>query len=81
MFPWTPTMDDFDIDTLPSQSPREALQPLIDKYRGLRYVIKPPRGGFGHELFLEEEQYLRPYDGRKIGARSLKGHIWRYWWV
>jgi hypothetical protein len=63
MFLWTPIMDDFDVDVLPSKSPREALQPLVDEYRGLRYVIKPPRGAFGHELFLEEEVYLRPYDG------------------
>jgi hypothetical protein len=73
MFPWTPIMDDFDIDTLPSQSPREALQPLIDKYRGLRYVIKPPRGGFWHELFLEEEQYLRPYDGPEDRREESEG--------
>jgi hypothetical protein len=76
MFPWTPIMDgpvddDDERDMtgnyfhayIPSTSPREALQPLIDKYRGLQYIIKPPRGGFGHELYLEEYHYLRPYEG------------------
>ena len=75
MFPWTPIMDgpvdDDERDmtanyfhaNIPSKSPREALQPLIDKYRGLQYIIKPPRGGIGHELYLQESNYLRPYDG------------------
>jgi hypothetical protein len=75
MFPWTPIMDaavdDDERDmtanyfhvNVPSKSPREALQPLIDKYRGLHYVIKPPRGGFEHELYLEESAYLQPYEG------------------
>jgi hypothetical protein len=75
MFPWTPIMDaavdDDERDmtanyfhaNIPSKSPREALQPLIDKYRGLQYIIKPPRMGFDHELYLEESSYLRPYQG------------------
>jgi hypothetical protein len=75
MFPWTPIMDgpvdDDERDmtanyfhaNIPSKSPREALQPLIDKYRGLQYIIKPPRGGIGHELYLEESNYLKPYEG------------------
>jgi hypothetical protein len=75
MFSWTPIMDapvdDDERDmtanyfhvNIPSKSPREALQPLIDKYRGLRYVIKPLRGGIGHELYLEEFKYLQPYEG------------------
>jgi hypothetical protein len=48
---------------IPSKSPREALQPLINKYRGLRYVIKPPSENIGEELYLEESEYLRPYEG------------------
>jgi hypothetical protein len=48
---------------IPSKSPRKALQPLINKYRGLRYVIKPPSESIGHELYLEESEYLRPYEG------------------
>jgi hypothetical protein len=75
MFPWTPIMDgpvdDDEQDMaanyfhahIPSKSPREALQPLIDKYRGLQYIIKPPSGGIAHELYLEEFQYLQPYEG------------------
>jgi hypothetical protein len=75
MFPWTPIMDapvdDDERDmtanyfhvNIQSKSPREALQPFIDKYRGLEYVIKPPSESTGHELYLEEFQYLRPYEG------------------
>jgi hypothetical protein len=75
MFPWTPIMDapvdDDERDmaanyfhvNIPSKSPREALQPLIDKYRRLQYIIKPPSESTGHELYLEEFEYLRPYEG------------------
>jgi hypothetical protein len=48
---------------IPSKSPREALQPLIDKYRGLEYIIKPPSESTGPELYLGEFEYLRPYEG------------------
>jgi hypothetical protein len=75
MFPWTPItdapVDDDERDmtanyfhvNIPSKSPREALQPLINKYRGLRCVIKPPSENIGHELYMEESEYLRPYEG------------------
>jgi hypothetical protein len=75
MFPWTPIMDapvdDDERDmtanyfhvNIQSKSPREALQPLIDKYRGLQYIIKPPSESTEHELYLEEFEYLRPYEG------------------
>jgi hypothetical protein len=46
-----------------SKSPREALQPLIDKYRGLQYIIEPPSESTEHELYREEFEYLRPYEG------------------
>jgi hypothetical protein len=41
---------------LPYSSPREALQPVIDKFRGLRYILEPVRGdgSWEHELLMDE---------------------------
>jgi hypothetical protein len=48
---------------IPSKSPREALQPHIDKYRGLQYIIKPLSEDIENELYIEECEYLRPCEG------------------
>jgi hypothetical protein len=68
---------------IPSKSPREALQPLINKYRGLRYVIKPPSENIGEELYLEESEYLRPYEGpeerrEESEASDIKALTYRF---
>jgi hypothetical protein len=39
---------------IPSMSPREALQPLINKFRSLDYINRPPWAGTDHQLVYEE---------------------------
>jgi hypothetical protein len=41
---------------LPSSSPRDALQPIIAKFRGLHYINKPPWDGSEHELLVSEPE-------------------------
>jgi hypothetical protein len=41
---------------LPSSSPRDALQPIITKFRGLHYINRPPWNGSGHELLISESE-------------------------
>lgn len=43
-----------------SMSPRESLQPLINKFRRLDYLNRPPWAGGEHELILEESSYTPP---------------------
>lgn len=39
---------------IPSMTPREALQPLLNKFRSLDYINRPPWAGTDHELIYEE---------------------------
>lgn len=41
-------------------SPREALQPLINKFRSLDYINIPPWAGSDHELVYEEWAFAPP---------------------
>lgn len=45
---------------VPSKPPREALQPLIDKFRSLAYINRPPWAGTDHELVYEESAFPPP---------------------
>lgn len=45
---------------IPSMSPREALQPLIDKFRSLDYINRPPWAGTDHQLVYEEWVFPPP---------------------
>jgi hypothetical protein len=45
---------------IPSMSPREALQPLINKFRSLDYINRPPWAGTDHELVYLERDFPPP---------------------
>ena len=45
---------------VPSMSPREALQPLINKFRALDYINRPPWASTEHELVYEESAFPPP---------------------
>jgi hypothetical protein len=45
---------------IPSMSPREALQPLINKFRSLDYINMPSWAGMDHELVYEEWAFPPP---------------------
>jgi hypothetical protein len=45
---------------IPSMSPREALQPLINKFRTLDYINRPPWAGTEHQLVYEESAFPPP---------------------
>jgi hypothetical protein len=45
---------------IPSMSPREALQPLINRFRSLDYINRPPWAGTEHELVYEESAFPPP---------------------
>lgn len=45
---------------IPSMSPREALQPLLNKFRSLDYINRPPWAGTDHELVYEEWAFHPP---------------------
>jgi hypothetical protein len=68
---------------LPSSSPRDALQPIIAKFRGLCYTNKPPWDGSGHELLLSEaEPEFTTSDDleREALYRSLRDLYLEYGW-
>ena len=73
MHPWVslysvPTDDDEEREMsvdyfrayVPSMSPREALQPLINKFRTLDYINRPPWASTEHELVYEESSFPPP---------------------
>jgi hypothetical protein len=45
---------------IPSMSPREALQPLINKFRSLDYINVPSWAGTDHQLVYEEWAFPPP---------------------
>jgi hypothetical protein len=45
---------------IPSTSPREALQPLINKFRSLDYINVPSWAGMDHQLVYEEWAFPPP---------------------
>jgi hypothetical protein len=57
VYPWNPQHEDDDTEyyDVPAKSPREAFQPLIDKYRGLQYISRPTNTKEGEfQLFIDE---------------------------
>ncbi|KAI7336593.1 hypothetical protein KC315_g2678 [Hortaea werneckii] len=91
MYPWTPMDDgpsaddeDGDIDYfhIQPQSPREALQPLIDKFRGLHYIIVRLDRDTKHQLFEETlnvgvtENFTEDELRRWVGTE-----YYRYWQI
>ena len=50
---WGDPTDNTNYFHVPAVSPREAFQPLIDKFRGLEYLGTPPFMEFNNDLFLE----------------------------
>jgi hypothetical protein len=59
VYPLTPQNEDDDTEycDVPAKSPREAFQPLIDKYRSLRYISRPTNAKDGEfQLFIDEWQ-------------------------
>jgi hypothetical protein len=88
MHPWftlssTPVDDDSERDMtlnyfrayIPSMSPREALQPLISKFRRLEYLNRPPWAGMAHELIYEDSPFYPPSrDHDEVGL--MLGREW-----
>lgn len=50
---WGDPSDNTDYFHVPAITPREAFQPLIDKFRSLEYLGTPPFMEFNNDLFLE----------------------------
>jgi hypothetical protein len=50
---WGDPSDNTDYFHVPTMTPREAFQPLINKFRSLEYLGTPPLIEFNNDLFLE----------------------------
>jgi hypothetical protein len=63
VYAWTPQAEDDDTEyyNVPAKSPREAFQPLIDKYRSLQYISRPTNAKEGEfQLFVDECHIFAP---------------------
>jgi hypothetical protein len=64
---------------IPSMSPREALQPLINKFRRLEYLSRPPWAGTEHELIYEDSPFdpaLLDRDSPRYEQNLMIGNEW-----
>lgn len=57
---------------IPSMSPREALQPLVNKFRRLEYLNRPPWAGTEHEIIYEFSDFSPPMrDGIRFNDEEI----------
>jgi hypothetical protein len=81
VYPWTPQHEDDDTEyyDVPAKSPREAFQPLIDKYRGLQYISRPTDSKEGEfQLVLDECHVFAP-ESSPDGARGIAQELQADW--
>jgi len=81
VYPYTPQdePDDGKYYDVPAMSPREAFQPLIDKYRGLHYTSRPSNAKEGeYQLIIDEWDVCVP-DNAPVRARQLTEELHRRW--
>jgi hypothetical protein len=81
VYPWTPQGEPEDVEyyDVPAKSPREAFQPLIDRYRGLHYLSRPLNAKEGeYELVIDEWDVCVP-DNAPVRARELTEELHRKW--
>jgi hypothetical protein len=81
VYPWTPQDEPEDVEyyDVPAKSPREAFQPLIDKYRGLQYISRPSNAKEGeYQLVIDEWDVCIP-DNAPVKARELTEELHRKW--
>lgn len=81
VYPWTPQdePEDVEYDDVPAKSPREAFQPLIDKFRKLQYISRPSNGKGGeYQLVVDEWDVFIP-DNTPCRARELTEELHRNW--
>jgi len=79
MHAWTPIDSDYD-NYLgePAKSPRDALQPLIDKFRSLQYISRPHNSGDDtlYEVVGESYDVTLPDDASEEVRRVVEKMRW-----
>jgi hypothetical protein len=81
VYPWTPQDEPEDVEfyDVSAKSPREAFQPLIDKFRKLQYISRPSNAKEGEYQLITDEWDISVPEDAPDRARELTEELHRKW--